>query len=194
VARQYCGESGKVENCIVSVHLGYARGNFHCLLDGELFLPECWDPIPADPFVAFKRERGAIPDNAIHESKLSMALRQVERAVKNGVPGKYLTADELYGRSPRWRREVDSLDLIYVVEVPKNIHGWVGNIRGKARRLDELNSNSRRLICGKKNASGYMKRRRDRRYGSVAKSDFTNGPIRGFRNNCWLRETSGRTR
>ena len=33
---------GKTENCMVTVHLGYARDDFHCLLDGELFLPEGW--------------------------------------------------------------------------------------------------------------------------------------------------------
>ena len=28
------------ESCIVTVHLAYARPDFQCLLDGELFLPE----------------------------------------------------------------------------------------------------------------------------------------------------------
>jgi len=42
VQRQYCGAVGKQENCIVTVHLNYAAGDFHCLLDGELFLPESW--------------------------------------------------------------------------------------------------------------------------------------------------------
>jgi len=42
VQRQWCGTVGKQENCIVTVHLGYARSDFHCLVDGELFLPECW--------------------------------------------------------------------------------------------------------------------------------------------------------
>src|ERR1700722_4493079 len=38
--RQCCGAVGEKENCIVTVHLAYARDGFHCLLDGELFLPE----------------------------------------------------------------------------------------------------------------------------------------------------------
>jgi SRSO17 transposase len=194
VTRQYCGESGKVENCIVSVHLGYTCGDFHCLLDGELFLPESWDPIPEEPFIAFKRKRAAIPDNVVHESKPFMGLRQVNRAIRNGVPGKYLAADELYGRSPWWRREIHLLNLIYVVEVPKNIHGWVGNIDGEARRLDELNFKSRRLRCGKKNFSVYMRRKKVRKYGSAAKSDFMNRPVRRFRSNCWWQETSGQMR
>jgi len=42
VQRQHCGAVGKQENCMVTVHLGYAAQQFHCLLDGELFLPESW--------------------------------------------------------------------------------------------------------------------------------------------------------
>jgi SRSO17 transposase len=40
VQRQWCGTMGKKENCIVTVHLTYATGDFHCLLDGDLFPPE----------------------------------------------------------------------------------------------------------------------------------------------------------
>jgi len=42
VQRQWCGSRGKKENCLVTVHLGYAREGFHCLIDGELYLPESW--------------------------------------------------------------------------------------------------------------------------------------------------------
>ena len=42
VQRQWCGSVGKQENSIVTVHLGYVVGDFHCLLDGDLFLPESW--------------------------------------------------------------------------------------------------------------------------------------------------------
>ena len=38
VQRQYCGAVGKLENCIVTVHLNYAAGDFHCLLHGELLM------------------------------------------------------------------------------------------------------------------------------------------------------------
>ena len=43
VQRQYCGAAGKKENCVVSVHLGYATEDFFTLLDGDLYLPkETW--------------------------------------------------------------------------------------------------------------------------------------------------------
>ena len=40
VQRQWCGTVGRRENCSVTVPLAEAAGNFPCLLDGELFLPE----------------------------------------------------------------------------------------------------------------------------------------------------------
>ena len=47
VQRQWCGRQGKVDNCVVGVHLGYASPGFQCLLDSELYLPEDWanDPV-----------------------------------------------------------------------------------------------------------------------------------------------------
>jgi SRSO17 transposase len=44
VQRQYCGSMGKVENCIVTVHLAVRHGGFLAMLDSDLFLPEAsWD-------------------------------------------------------------------------------------------------------------------------------------------------------
>ena len=40
--RQYNGNRGKVENCIVGVHLGYSIPGVHTLLDSQLYLPEEW--------------------------------------------------------------------------------------------------------------------------------------------------------
>ncbi|MFH1707796.1 MAG: transposase, partial [Planctomycetota bacterium] len=111
VARQYCGESGKIDNCIVTVHLAYVRGEFHALLDGALFLPEAWDWNPKDPPVMKRRAAAGIPETVRHETKAAMALRQLRRALSNGVPGRYVTADEWYGSKPWWRREVDAMGL-----------------------------------------------------------------------------------
>jgi len=45
--RQYNGNRGKVENCIVGVHLGYSTPRFQTILDSQLYLPEAWanDPV-----------------------------------------------------------------------------------------------------------------------------------------------------
>lgn len=40
VGRQWNGNRGKVDNCVVGVHLSYAAPGFQCLLDSGLYLPE----------------------------------------------------------------------------------------------------------------------------------------------------------
>ena len=42
VAKQYCGNIGKVENCQVGVFVGYATRHGYCLLGARLFVPEKW--------------------------------------------------------------------------------------------------------------------------------------------------------
>src|SRR5450755_2380646 len=43
IQRQYLGCVGKVDNGIVTVHIGVAKGRFQALLDADLYLPESWD-------------------------------------------------------------------------------------------------------------------------------------------------------
>ena len=79
VQRQWCGAVGKKENCIVTVHLAYARDGFHCLLDGELFLPESWSD---------DRDRcreAGIPDDMVYRPKWKIALELYDRATGNGL-------------------------------------------------------------------------------------------------------------
>ncbi|HUT35081.1 MAG TPA: IS701 family transposase [Planctomycetota bacterium] len=118
VQRQYCGASGKIDNCVVTVHLGYVGGDFHALVDSDVYLPEAW---LADR--ARCREAG-IPDRVVYRPKWRIALDLLRHTLGNGVHLKYLTADEEYGRCGAFRAEVDALGLLYVVEVPCALKGW----------------------------------------------------------------------
>ena len=53
VQRQWCGSLGKVENCVVSVHTGYAVGDLHCVLDSDLFVSEAGADDPVRSAVRF---------------------------------------------------------------------------------------------------------------------------------------------
>ncbi len=93
VQRQWNGNRGKIDNCVVSVHLGYTAGIFHSLLDGDLFLPKSW----ANDWE--RRERVGIPQDVIHRSKPEIALAQIRRALRNGIRVAAWTFDEHYGQS-----------------------------------------------------------------------------------------------
>jgi len=119
VQRQYCGSRGKLDNCVVSVHLGYVGGDFHTLLDGELYLPEeTWHENRA------RCRAAGIPDDVVYRPKWQIALSQVQRSVGNGVRFSWLTFDEGYGGKPPFLRALDGLAQNYVAEVPTDFVGW----------------------------------------------------------------------
>lgn len=148
VQRQWCGAVGKVENCMVTVHLGYAVGDFHCLLDSELFLPESW---------AQDRERcrqAGIPDALDYRPKWQIALELLDRARVNGLSFPWLTFDEGYGGKPPFLRALSERNQCYVAEVPQNFGVWIHpprttaqpfrrGGRGRGRKTPRLLSGSR---------------------------------------------------
>ena len=119
VQRQWCGKVGKTENCMVTVHLAYAREDFHCLLDGELFLPESWSD---------DRQRcreAGIPDTMKHRPKWEIALELYDRAVEEGLVFEWMTADEGYGGKPGFLEGLDARDQLFVLEVPCTFSVWI---------------------------------------------------------------------
>jgi len=119
VQRQWCGNTGKKDNCVVTVHLNYTAGEFHCLLDGELFLPESWAEDP------LRRKAAAIPESMPHRPKWQIALELWERAVANGIRFEWVGADEGYGKVPEFLFHLDDRGQRYVVEVPVIFTGWL---------------------------------------------------------------------
>ena len=119
VQRQWCGSRGKKENCVVSVHLGYVAGDFHTLIDGDLFLPEkTWHGNRT------RCRTVGIPDDVVYRAKWKIALEQVQRALGNGLRFSWLTFDEGYGGKPPFLRGVDGLGQNYVAEIPVSFVGW----------------------------------------------------------------------
>jgi SRSO17 transposase len=104
---------------VVTVHLGYAVDDFHCLLDSALYLPESW---------ADDRDRcraAGIPDSVIYRPKWRIALELLDRALANGLRLAWLTFDEGYGGKPEFLRELQRRRQRYVAEVPSNFQGWL---------------------------------------------------------------------
>ncbi len=148
VQRQWCGSQGKKENCLVTVHLGYAREGFHCLIDGELFLPESWSNDRPRC-----REAG-IPDDMVYRPKWKIALELYDHALRNGLHFDWMTFDEGYGSKPDFLRGLSARDQKFVGEVPRSFTGWLKppriitrafrkNGRGRGRKIPRLASGSR---------------------------------------------------
>jgi SRSO17 transposase len=139
VARQYCGASGKIDNCQMGVFLAYASAEGHTLLDERLYLTEEW---AGD---AQRRQEAGVPDDVVFRTKPELALELI-RSVGPKVRHSWVTFDEGYGKDPGFLSGLEELDERYIGEVPKSFRGWLhrpqveepkprqsGRPRGKAR-------------------------------------------------------------
>src|ERR1700758_1876410 len=80
VARQYCGQLGKPDNCQVAVSLSVANDHASLPIAYRLFLPEAWanDPL--------RRAKAGVPAAFAFASKTAIALGQLPQALADGVP------------------------------------------------------------------------------------------------------------
>jgi SRSO17 transposase len=181
VQRQWCGKVGKKENCLVTVHLGYATGDFHCLIDGDLFLPESWSEDRARC-----REAG-IPDEVVYRPKWQIALELYDRARENGLTFDWLSFDEGYGSKPLYLQGLDDREQLFVGEVPITFSCWSEapavtarpyqrGVGGRPRKTPRLRSEAPRP-SGVKNLLKHSPALRDQPWVRYHVKDGQKGPI-----------------
>lgn len=121
VARQWCGQLGKVDNCQVGVFAAYASRKGYTLLDRRLYLPEGW----FDEDHSERWERCDIPGDTHFKTKPELALEMLEVVVAEGtLDFRWVTCDEAYGRDTAFLDSVAELGLWYYAEVPHNTQVW----------------------------------------------------------------------
>jgi SRSO17 transposase len=119
VARQYCGSTGKVDNCQIGVSLTYVGRDVAWPYVMDLFVPEGWDDVE-DPVCKARRRKTHMPDTARHHEKWRMAVDQIDLAKADGVDYRAIVADSWYGNIPQFRQELAERHESYVVGVYSN--------------------------------------------------------------------------
>lgn len=112
VQRQYLGCLGKIDNGIVTVHIGVAKGTFQALLDAELYLPKSWN---AD---RTRCEAAGIPAEVRYRPKWQIAYDQVVRLDAHGVRFDWLVFDAGYGSKVPLLSALSLVGQKFVGEVP----------------------------------------------------------------------------
>jgi len=118
VARQYCGQVGKRENCQVAVSLSVSTNHASLPIAWRLYLPESW---ASD---RDRRKETGIPREISFQTKPAMALAQIRQAVEQGVSPGPVLADSAYGNETRFREGIAELELRYAVGVHQNLTVW----------------------------------------------------------------------
>jgi SRSO17 transposase len=118
VARQYCGQLGKQDNCQVAVTLSIANDAASLPIAHRLYLPDAWANDAA------RREKAGIPGDIVFQTKTEIALEQITAAHAAGVAPGVVLADAGYGSDTRFRTGVSNLGLFYAMGVQGTISVW----------------------------------------------------------------------
>ena len=114
VARQYCGQLGKQDNCQVAVSLSIANHHASLPVAYRMYLPKDW---AADDE---RRRKAGVPDDVVFKTKPQIALDQIRWACAAGLPRAPVLIDAGYGADTDLRAAITALDLVYVVGIRTN--------------------------------------------------------------------------
>ena len=118
VARQYCGQVGKQDNCRVAVSLSAATWGSSLPISYRLYLPKEWAEDTE------RRDKTEVPKEIEFQTKPEIALEQIKAAVAAKVPRGVVLADAAYGINTEFRDGLTKLDLQYVVGVQSSMTVW----------------------------------------------------------------------
>ncbi len=118
VARQYCGQVGKQDNCRVAVSLSVTTEKASMPVAYRLYLPESW------VHDRKRRKKTGVPDSIEFQTKPDIALDQIRRARERGIPQGVVLADAGYGTDTNFRSELTKLEMVYVVGVQSTTTVW----------------------------------------------------------------------
>jgi SRSO17 transposase len=118
VARQYCGQLGKQDNCQAVVSLSLANHHASLPIAHRLYLPETW----ADD--AERRTKAKVPQDVVFKTKPRIALDQLRAAKAAGIALGTVLADAGYGYDSQFRDGVTQMGLRYAVGIQSNVLMW----------------------------------------------------------------------
>jgi len=117
VARQYCGATGKTDNCQVGVFVGYSSPIGYGLIGRRLYVPEKWFGEDYDQ----RRDECGIPDDIVFKTKMEIASEMLEQTVSTGLfPARWVGVDALYGSNKEFLDSIPK-NLWYFADVHSNM-------------------------------------------------------------------------
>jgi SRSO17 transposase len=118
VARQYCGQLGKQDNCQVAVSLSLANRHASLPVAYRLYLPEDWATDSG------RRRKTGVPEEVSFKTKTEIALEQITAACEAGLPRGVVLMDAGYGNNSELRADIAALQLSYVAGILSNTTVW----------------------------------------------------------------------
>jgi SRSO17 transposase len=148
VQRQYCGSTGKIDNCVVSVHLAVGYSRFSCIVDSDLYVPQSWIDDPK------RCQEAGIPADLPFRTKCQMALEQVKRALGNGMRLDWIGFDEGYGGKPSFLLGLEGMGQTFIGEVPKTFRCFSAPPKYQSLQRPYVAKEARNLVAHGKAFAG----------------------------------------
>jgi SRSO17 transposase len=118
VARQYCGELGKQDNCQIAVTLSIANHYASLPVAYRLYLPKEWATDGT------RRRKAGVPKKVTFKTKPAIALEQLRWAYATGLPRGAVLMDAGYGTDTDLRNNITALGLSYVAGIQPQTSVW----------------------------------------------------------------------
>jgi SRSO17 transposase len=119
VARQYCGQLGKQDNCQVAVTLSLANHHASLPVAYHLYLPKQWATDRT------RRRKAGVPKEITFKTKPAIALDHLRFACASGLPRGVVLMDAGYGTDTALRGNITALGLSYVAGIQPQTSVWV---------------------------------------------------------------------
>ena len=118
VARQYCGQVGKQDNCRVAVSLSVTTETASMPVAFRLYLPEVWIKDRR------RRKKTGVPKEIQFQTKPEIALEQIRHARERRLPQGVVLADAGYGTDTGFRTALTKMEAVYVMGVQSTVTVW----------------------------------------------------------------------
>ena len=118
VARQYCGQLGKQDNCQVAVSVSLANEHYSVPVGYRLYLPKDWSADPA------RRQQAKVPEDIVFATKPQIAMQLIDEAIVAGVMSGIVVADAGYGVDTAFRDQLTARELRYAVGITSAVKVW----------------------------------------------------------------------
>lgn len=122
VARQWCGQLGKVDHCQVGVFAALSRSLDVTLIDARLFLPKTWTDDDR------RCQAAGIPKaQRRFQRKADLALAMIRHARQQRIGFAWVGFDGFYGSDPGLPRALDADGERFVGDVHKDQHIYLAD-------------------------------------------------------------------
>ena len=123
VTRQYCGASGKIDNCQVGVFAALSCGALVSIVKAVLYLPKSWIDDKK------RLDKVTVPSECrSYKSKIDIALEliiDIKRRLK--IPFQWVVFDAFYGRDLGLLRELHRLSITFMAQIPESHHVFLND-------------------------------------------------------------------